>query len=133
MTTPPSGPAKLDGRVAIVTGAGRGIGQATAVALAEAGADIAAFDLEAPYDTRAQVEARSRRCLALTVDVADRGAVEAALVRTLGVLDRLDVVVNNAGVAERLTLETMDEATLQRELDVIVKGTILVSQVAYPI
>src|SRR2546427_201320 len=79
-----------------------------------------------------QVEARSRQCVALSVDVADRGAVEAAVVRTLSALDRLDIVVNNAGVAERPTLETMTEATLQRELDVIVKGTIFVSQVAYP-
>jgi len=132
MTTPPSGPARLDGRVALVTGAGRGIGQAIAMALAAAGADIAAVDLEAPYDTRARVEERARRCLALTLDVADRGAVETAVLRTLSALGRLDVLVNNAGVAERLTLETMDEETLQRELDVIVKGTILVSQVAYP-
>ncbi len=66
-----------------MTGAGRGIGQAIALALAEAGADIAAADLEAPHDTRARVEARSRRCLALTADVADRGAVEAA-VATIG-------------------------------------------------
>src|SRR5262245_4455130 len=132
MTTPPSGPARLEGRVALVTGSGRGIGRAIAVALADAGADVAAVDLDAPYDTRALVEARSRRCLALTLDVADRVAVETAIVRTLSALGRLDIVVNNAGVVERLTLETMDEATLQRELDVIVKGTILVSQVAYP-
>jgi len=132
MTTPPSGPARLGGRVALVTGAGRGIGQAIALALADAGADIAAVDLEAPHDTCTRVQSRSRRCLALTVDVADRGAVEAAVGRTLAELGGLHVVVNNAGVAERLTLETMTEAALQRELDVIVKGTMLVSQVAYP-
>ena len=115
-----------------MTGAARGIGQAIALALAEAGADIAAVDLEAPHDTRTRVEACSRRCLALTVDVADRGAVEGAVARAMAELGRLDIVVNNAGVAERLTLESMNEATLQRELDVIVKGTIFVSQVAYP-
>src|SRR5206468_5549092 len=92
----------------------------------------AALDLAPPLDTCARVEALKRRCLALRADVADRGAVEAAVARTLGELGRLDVVVNNAGIGERLALEDLDEATLQRTLDVILKGTILVSQAAYP-
>ena len=115
-----------------MTGAGRGIGQAIALALATAGADIAAVDLEPPLETRARVEALTRRCLAIPADVADRAAVEAALARTLTELGRLDVVVNNAGIGERLALEDLDDATLQRVLDVILKGTILVSQAAYP-
>lgn len=132
MTTEPSAPANLAGRVALVTGAGRGIGQAIALGLAAVGADVAALDLEPPLATQARVEALKRRCLALRADVADRGAVEAAVARTLADLGRLDVVVNNAGVGERLALEDLDDATLQRELDVILKGTILVSQAAYP-
>jgi 3-oxoacyl-[acyl-carrier protein] reductase len=132
MTTGPSGPPDLAGQVALVTGAGRGIGQAIALALAAAGADIAALDLEPPLATRERVEALQRRCLALRADVTDRSAIEAALADTLAEWGRLDVVVNNAGVGERLGLEDLDEATLQRELDVILKGTILVSQAAYP-
>src|SRR3990172_1203050 len=66
--------------------------------------------------------------LALAADVANRPAVEGAVARTVAHFGRLDVVVNNAGVAERLSLEALDDATLQRELDVIVKGTMLVSQ-----
>jgi len=132
MTTGPSGPAGLAGHVALVTGAGRGIGQATSLALAAVGADIAALDLEPPLDTCARVEALKRRCLALRADVADRGAVAAAVARTLAELGRLDVVVNNAGIGERLALEDLDEETLQRALDVILKGTILVSQATYP-
>ncbi len=127
-----SGPATLAGRVALVTGAGRGIGRAVSLALAAVGADIAALDLEPPVDTERRVEGVGRRCLALSANVADRPAVEAAVARTAAHFGRLDVVVNNAGVAERLSLEALDDATLQRELDVIVKGTVLVSQAAYP-
>ncbi len=115
-----------------MTGAGRGIGQAIALGLAAVGADVAAVDLESPLETRARVEALTRRCLAISADVADRAAVEAAVARTLTELGRLDVVVNNAGIGERLALEDLDDATLQRVLDVILKGTILVSQAAYP-
>lgn len=132
MIPPPSGPADLTGRVALVTGAARGIGRAIALALAAVGTDVAALDLTPPEETRRAVEALGRRCLALAADVADRPGVEAAVARTLARFGRLDVVVNNAGVAERLSLEAMDDATLQRELDVILKGTMLVSQAAYP-
>jgi 3-oxoacyl-[acyl-carrier protein] reductase len=132
VTTNASGPPDLAGQVALVTGAGRGIGQAITVALAATGADIVALDLEPPLETRARVEALTRRCLAIRADVADRAAVEAAVAHTLAELGRLDVVVNNAGIGERLALEDLEDATLQRVLDVILKGTILVSQVAYP-
>ena len=132
MTTRTSSPADLTGTVALVTGAARGIGQATALALAAVGADVAAVDLEPPAETRARVEALGCRALALRADVTDRAAVEAAVAATLAGLGRLDVVVNNAGITERLALEDLDETTLQRLLDVIVKGTVFVSQAAYP-
>ena len=131
MTTRTSGPADLTGSVALVTGASRGIGQATAVALAAVGADVAAVDLEPPAATQTRVEAFGRRALALRADVSDREAVEDVVTTILDRLGRLDVVVNNAGIMERLALEDLDEATLQQELDVIVKGTIFVSQAAY--
>jgi len=115
-----------------VTGAARGIGQAAALALAAAGADVAAIDLEPPVETQERVQALGRRALALRADVSERRAVELAVAATLAEFGRLDVVVNNAGIIERRALEDLDDATLQRELDVILKGTILVSQAAYP-
>jgi 3-oxoacyl-[acyl-carrier protein] reductase len=132
MTTPASGPAILVGSVALVTGAGRGIGRAIALALAETGADIAILDLEPAVATVEAVEKIGRRGLALVGDVADRRAVAAAVSRTVTELGGLDIVVNNAGISERVGLEDLDEATLARTLDVTLKGTVLVSQAAYP-
>lgn len=127
-----SGPPDLTDQVALVTGAARGIGQAISLALAAVGAHIAALDLDPPAETQNRVEALRRRCLALMANVTDRAAVDAAVAQILSQFDRLDIVINNAGVGERMSLEDLDQATLQRELDVILKGTILVSQVTYP-
>jgi 3-oxoacyl-[acyl-carrier protein] reductase len=132
MTTPASGPPILVGSVALVTGGGRGIGRASALALAETGADIAILDIEPALATVDTVKKIGRRGLALVGDVADRQAVAAAVTRTVKELGRLDIVVNNAGISERVGLEDLDEATLSRILDVTLKGTVFVSQAAYP-
>jgi 3-oxoacyl-[acyl-carrier protein] reductase len=102
------------------------------VALAEVGAHVAVLDLELPTATIEAVQKLGRRGLALLGDVADRGTVVAAVARTVKDLGGLDIVVNNAGISERVGLEDLDEATLARTLDVTLKGTILVSQAAYP-
>jgi NAD(P)-dependent dehydrogenase (short-subunit alcohol dehydrogenase family) len=89
----------LEGRVALVTGAGRGIGRAIALALASAGADVAvaarsADELGAAADA---VKSRGRRALVLPTDMMDRGQVRTAVARTARELGRLDILVNNAG------------------------------------
>jgi 3-oxoacyl-[acyl-carrier protein] reductase len=132
MTTLASGPAAFIGSVALVTGGGRGIGRAIAVALAEVGAHVAVLDLELPTATVEAVQKLGRRGLALVGDVANRAAVTAAVARTVKDLGGLDIVVNNAGISERVGLEDLDEATLARTLDVTLKGTMFVSQAAYP-
>src|SRR5207247_11383412 len=131
MTTPPSGPPALAGTVALVTGAARGIGRAIALALADVGADIAILDVEAPTETVNALQARGRRSLAMVGSVADRQAATTAVARTVKELGRLDIVVNNAGISERVGLEDLDETTLDRILDVTLKGTVLVTQAAY--
>jgi len=128
-----SGPFDLHGRVALVTGAGRGIGRAIAEALAAAGADIGLLDLALPTDTAAAIERLGRQCLPLAADVGQRADVERAVGQVVERFGTVDVLVNNAGVVERSTLETLDEATFARTIDVIACGTYLCTQAVYPI
>ena len=90
---------RLDGKVAIVTGAGRGIGRAIAEAFAEVGADVvcAARTPEQIEDTAAAVRRLGRRAVAVPCDVTERAQLERVVQTTLRELGRIDVVVNNAG------------------------------------
>ena len=90
---------RLDGKVALVTGGGRGIGQAIALAFAEQGADIVvAARTEAEIDaTAAAARKLGRKALAVPCDVTDAAQLDALVQRTLGDLGRIDLLVNNAG------------------------------------
>src|SRR5690349_18801165 len=91
---------RLDGRVAIVTGASSGLGVAFARALAEAGADVALGARRADRlgETKAMVEALGRRSLAVGTDVVDAGDCQNLVRMTVEQLGRVDILVNNAGV-----------------------------------
>lgn len=90
---------RVDGKVAVVTGAGRGIGAATAVALAEAGADvvISARTEDQLRTVAKQVEAAGRRAHVVTADLSDLDAVAGLAGEAKDALGRLDIVVNNVG------------------------------------
>jgi 2-dehydro-3-deoxy-D-gluconate 5-dehydrogenase len=93
---------RLDGKVALVTGASAGLGAAVAAALAEAGADVACHgNTRAPDATCALVEAAGRRCLGVTGDLSDRETPGRLVPRVLEEFGRLDVLVNNAGTIRR--------------------------------
>ncbi len=93
---------KLDGKVAVVTGAGRGIGQAYALGLAEAGADIAVVDVIPMDETLDAVKALGRRAVGIKADLA-KGEKEAPKIvaKVVKVLGRVDILVNNAGIIRR--------------------------------
>ena len=114
----------LTDRVAIVTGAGTGIGKATALALARAGAHVAAVDIDAGLakSTADAVSQLGRRGLAVETDVGDVAAIDAMVRRVIAAFERIDVLVNNAGVTRRAYIMDLTEADWDRIMRVNAKG-----------
>jgi len=111
-----------------VTGGARGLGAAAAWALAEAGADVALLarsNDQVVATAREIEEAHGRKALAVECDVADEASVEEAASLVLAAFGRVDVLVNNAGMAHVSPLLDLDLAQLRRVLDVNVIGTFL--------
>jgi 3-oxoacyl-[acyl-carrier protein] reductase len=123
----------LDGKVALVTGGSRGIGAATALRLAEDGADVALTYQH--HGARAagvveQIKHLGRRALAIQADSADAAAVSAAVEATVAEFGRLDVLVNNAGVGFVGPLEDTALEDVDRVLAVNVRGVYAVTKAA---
>lgn len=115
----------LNGKVAVVTGASRGIGRAIAVALAREGADVVinyAGRAEAARDTAEEVRDQGRESLVVQADVADAKQVEAMMKATMEKFNRIDILVNNAGIARDSLLLRMKEENWDAVLDVDLKG-----------
>lgn len=119
--------AQLDGKIALVTGAARGIGQAIALKLASEGADLGLCDLDADWlkDTAAKAEAMGRTVACFSADVSDADAVAGAVKGVLEAYGRIDILVNNAGITKDGFLARMTEADWDSVLDINLKGTFL--------
>ncbi len=116
--------------IAVVTGAGRGIGRAIAVELARRGCDVALFGrtVESLALAAEDVIAQGRRALAVPCDVSNADEVERAAARVLADLGVPSIVVANAGVVHRAPVESMTESEWDEVLDVNLKGTFLVTR-----
>jgi 2-deoxy-D-gluconate 3-dehydrogenase len=120
----------LAGRTALVTGANTGLGQAIAVALAGAGADIVAVGRSAPDETRAQVSALKRRFEWIGVDFAKREQVRDLAMRVKDVTGRLDILINNAGTIRRADAIDYSESDWDEVLEVNLTAPFLLAQSA---
>jgi len=122
----------LEGRVAVVTGAGRGIGAATARMLARAGAQVALLDRDAAgvTHTAERIAVGGGEALSFTNDITDAFAVERTFDRVVDEWGRLDVLVNNAGVLREAALEELTDEDFQEMLDVNLRGAMVCARAA---
>ena len=128
----PPAPLSLEGRVALVTGAARGIGAATALALAEAGARVACVDRDAEgiEKTADAIGRAGSDALAIPADVTDAPAIERAVDAVVAEWGRLDVLVNNAGIVRDATLGKVSDDDWTATLDVNLRGTMIDTRAA---
>ena len=127
-----SQPIDLHGRNALVTGAARGIGAATALVLAREGANVSLADIIPTQDTVKKIEASGRQAVGIEASVTDFSDVKKMVAESMDTFGHIDILVNNAGVVHRDTLLETAEATWNRVIDVILKGTFLCIQAIYP-
>jgi 3-oxoacyl-[acyl-carrier protein] reductase len=128
-------PAHLDGRVALVTGASRGIGKAIALALAQQGAKVAVNYLSRAGDAgavAAAIRTNGGTAVAVQADVSARAAVESMMAAITAQLGPVDVLVNNAGVAIRRGIDDLTEADFDRTIAVNLKSAFLCTQAVLP-
>lgn len=125
-----AGTTNLEGKVAVVTGAGRGLGRAIAESLVNAGAAVTVASRTQPQLASFVEETRARggRALAVPTDVADEQAVDALVERTLGEFGRVDILVNNSGVLSSTPLLNQDAADWDRVIATNLRGTYLVTR-----
>jgi NAD(P)-dependent dehydrogenase (short-subunit alcohol dehydrogenase family) len=119
-------------KVAVITGAANGLGQAFAKRLAEDGVDVAAVDIADASATVKMVEAAGRKCVVLKCDVSSPESVNAMGAEVQKTFGRADIVINTAGIFPQIDLDQLDYAKWKRVLAVNLDGTFLVSMAFIP-
>lgn len=119
---------KLDGKTAIVTGAARGLGQAIALGLAEAGADVAVADVLDMSDTQKQIEKLGRRCAAITADLMKKESADTIVKATVEKLGGVDILFNNAGIIRRAPFTEFTEKDWDDVMNLNIRGMFFLSQ-----
>ncbi|MBI5382888.1 MAG: 2-dehydro-3-deoxy-D-gluconate 5-dehydrogenase KduD [Opitutae bacterium] len=119
---------KLDGKVAVVTGAARGLGQGMALALAEAGADIVAVDILPADDTVKQVQALGRKAVAIVGNLGDRAAIPGVIADARKHFATLDILVNCAGIIRRADFLDFSEKDWDDVMGINIDAVFFLSQ-----
>jgi 2-deoxy-D-gluconate 3-dehydrogenase len=121
---------RIDGQVAVVTGGTKGIGRAIALALAEAGADVAAVSRKAEAEIEQQILGLGRRYVHLTADITQRDQTRAVIPAAAEALGDVDILVNNAGVIRRAAAMDYSERDWDETLEIDLTAAFILSQAA---
>jgi NAD(P)-dependent dehydrogenase (short-subunit alcohol dehydrogenase family) len=124
----------LTGKVAVVTGASSGLGADSALAYANAGADVAllARRVDKLDNVKAEIEKTGRKAIVAACDVTDEESVKSAIDKVLGAYGRIDILLNNAGIAVRGGVDSMTVEDWDKAFDTNVKGIFLASKYVVP-
>lgn len=125
---------RLEGRVAIVTGAGQGIGRAIALGMAREGAAVVVAELNpiGGAKVREEIEAMGQRAILIATDVSQEGSVGAMVERATKEFGRIDILINNAGIYPASAIEEMTEELWDRVIGTNLVGTFLCSRAVVP-
>lgn len=121
---------KLDAKVAIVTGAARGLGQAAALGFAHAGADVAVVDILPTTETAARIKEAGRRVCQITASLLDRSCVQSIIDTTVGELGGVDILLNNAGIIRRTPLLEFSQKDWDEVIEINESAVFFLSQAA---
>lgn len=123
---------RLEGKIALVTGAARGLGKAYCIGMASEGVDIVAVDVLDCTSTKREVEEKGRQALALNLDISTESGTEQMVQETVGKFGRLDVLVTNAAISPEQPLEQITLADWRKVLAVDLDGVFLCAKAAIP-
>ena len=125
---------KLKDRVAMVTGAGKGIGKAIALTLVREGAKVVLIDVDKAIleTTKNEIEKNKGEVIAIPCDITKSADVKATVIQVQKTFGRIDILVNNAGIIRRGTIETVTEEDWDRVIEVNLKGTFLCTKAVLP-
>lgn len=119
---------KLENKVAIVTGAGRGLGQAMAIGFAEAGADVALVDVIPVQETTDAIEGLNRKCVAIQADLSKKEDIDNVVDSSVKNFGKIDILLNNAGIIRRAPITEFSEKDWDDVMNVNIRGLFLLSQ-----
>ena len=119
---------KLDGKVAIVTGSSRGLGQGMALGLAEAGADIALVDILDMSESKEKIEALGQKCIAITAYLSEKESVDTIVGATVEQMGAIDILFNNAGIIRRAPITEFTEKDWDDVMNINIRTLFFLSQ-----